>query len=397
MKRSFLKDFSILMIGLFILAACQAKPTDLPAAGNLTAESGLTTTNDLLVVEGRLIPQTETSLSFMINGYVGEVLAQEGDLIAADQVIARLEGREQAYATVKASELELLIAQQALQDLYDQQDALLNQAFMALNPARQAVQDAERYLDSINGDSLENEIAAAEAQLVLAENRLENATNNFEEYEDEPESDTTRATYQILLSEAQRAYDQAEMRLDDLQGDGYEFVLNQAEDALEGARTQLELVEEQYNLLSQGPKSSAVEAAESRLAAAEANLVATQKNLEQYELRAPLAGTLVEMNLKVGELVSIGLPVARLADLSQWYVETNDLTEIDVVNVEVGQAVQVTADALPQTMMNGRVVSISEIFQEARGDITYTTRIELKEAIPGLKWGMTMLVTFSQP
>lgn len=397
MKRSFLIYFCVLITGLFVLAACQATPTELPATGDEAEEPDMAAINDQLVVEGRLIPKTDTSLSFMITGYVEEVLVNSGDLISADQVIARLEGREQATAAVKASELELLIAQQALQDLYDQQDVLLNQAFMALNPARQAVQDAERYLDSITGDSLENEIAAAEAQLVLAENRLENATNNFEEYEDEPEEDTTRASYQILLSEAQRAYDQAVMRLDDLQGDGYEFILRQAQDALEGARQQLELSEEQYTQLSQGPKSSALEAAESRIAAAEASLVAAQENLEYYELRAPHAGTLVELNLKAGELVSIGLPVARLADLSQWYVETTDLTEIDVVNVEVGQAVQVTADALPEVTMNGKVVSISETYQEIRGDITYTTRIELEEAVPGLKWGMTMLVTFSQP
>jgi multidrug resistance efflux pump len=90
----------------------------------------------------------------------------------------------------------------------------------------------------------------------------------------------------------------------------------------------------------------------------------------------------------------MGQPVAKWADLSEWYVETTDLTEIDVVNIEVGQTVEVAADALPGNIMNGTVTAIQDTFQEVRGDITYVTRIKLEDAVPGLRWGMTVLVSF---
>jgi multidrug resistance efflux pump len=229
---------------------------------------------------------------------------------------------------------------------------------------------------------------------VIAENNLDNAIDNFKEYEDEPETDTTRAFYQVQLSEAQRAYDEVVRQLDNLQGDGYTFILQQAQDELNSAKIQRVLAEEHYADTSQGPEAATLELANARVAAAESNLTAAQALLEQYELRAPASGTLVESNLNVGELVTMGQPVAKWADLSEWYVETTDLTEIDVVNIDVGQAVEVTADAIPDVRMNGTVVAIRDTFQEVRGDVTYISRIMLEDAVPELRWGMTVLVNF---
>jgi multidrug resistance efflux pump len=149
--------------------------------------------------------------------------------------------------------------------------------------------------------------------------------------------------------------------------------------------------------LSKGPDPDLVAAAEARLAAAEAGLTPAQDALEQLELRSPIAGKLVESHFKVGEMAAAGQPLGTLADLSTWYVETVDLTEIDVVAVSPGQVVQVTADALPGVVMNGTVMSIGETYQEVRGDIIYIARINLGNPDLCLRWGMTVMVTFSQP
>ena len=205
-----------LSLCLLWLASCQANPTQ----ENLTvAQTGLQSqeSNSDITIEGRVVPQTYVTLSFAAPGQISDVLVQEGQEVAAGQVIARLGGGEQAEAVVKAAELELLNARQSLQALTDDHKAILNEALMNLNAARQAVIDAQAYLDSITGDHLQNEIAEAQAQVVLANSRLENATNNYEIYEDEDENNTTRATYRVQLSEAQRAYDEAVRQLDNLQ------------------------------------------------------------------------------------------------------------------------------------------------------------------------------------
>jgi multidrug resistance efflux pump len=261
--------------------------------------------------------------------------------------------------------------------------------------ARQSVNDAKSRLNALTGERLENEIAGAQARVVLAEKALDDAIEAYEEYKEEDEDDPTRATYLLRLTEAQRAYDEALRLLDELDGDGYAFNIKQAQDALQSAEDQLRLAEERYSEVSQGPDSGELEISDSRVNAAEAGLAAAQASLENLVLKAPAAGTVVKITVKAGELLAPGQPFGILADLSEWYVETVDLTEIDVVNTHEGQVVQVSVDALPGVPLKGAVESISSTFQNIRGDITYVARIKLENADANLRWGMTVLVTFS--
>jgi len=139
-----------------------------------------------------------------------------------------------------------------------------------------------------------------------------------------------------------------------------------------------------------------VPSAQARVDAAKLQLEAAQSVLSELELSAPFSGTIMEINLFVGENVTPDKNVFLLADLSKWFIETDNLTEIEVVNINVGQAVTVTPDALPNVSMTGEVESISGVFEEKRGDITYTAKIAVGIVDPRLRWGMTVAVTFDQ-
>jgi HlyD family secretion protein len=93
--------------------------------------------------------------------------------------------------------------------------------------------------------------------------------------------------------------------------------------------------------------------------------------------------------------VAPGVPVVRLADLSAWKVETKDLTELEVVRVALGQVVSIVPDALPQATLSGTVESIHDVYEEKRGDVTYTVHVQFSnEAKLPLRWGMTVKVEF---
>lgn len=100
------------------------------------------------------------------------------------------------------------------------------------------------------------------------------------------------------------------------------------------------------------------------------------------------------MNIKAGEQAAPGQPAIVLADFSRWLVETDDLTEMEVPEIQVGQRAQITPDALPNLQLQGQVTSISNIFEERRGDVLYTVEISLQEYDPRLRWGMTVEITF---
>ncbi|MCB0156101.1 MAG: RND transporter, partial [Anaerolineae bacterium] len=76
-----------------------------------------------------------------------------------------------------------------------------------------------------------------------------------------------------------------------------------------------------------------------------------------------------------------------------WQIETDDLTEIDVVRVEVGRTVSISVDALPDVEFEGEVVRIKPQSETKAGDVTYTVLIDItKGPVEKLKWGMTTFV-----
>jgi HlyD family secretion protein len=152
-------------------------------------------------------------------------------------------------------------------------------------------------------------------------------------------------------------------------------------------------VEAQLELLMAGVRDEEIAAAAAGVAEAEAALQQIRASLADTELRAPFAGTLAALHVKAGEQVVAGMPVAELADLTSWQVETDDLTELDIVQVQEGDPALVTFDAIGDLALEGNVLRVKPIGQEKLGDITYTVVVGLAEQDPRLRWNMTAVVT----
>jgi HlyD family secretion protein len=135
-----------------------------------------------------------------------------------------------------------------------------------------------------------------------------------------------------------------------------------------------------------------IEAAELDIAAAELALQEAQDRLEEATLYAPFSGTVTTLDVEVGETVSAGEVLVVLATLDQLWARTVDLTELDVARVTGGRTAVVTVDALPDAEFEGRVASIDLQPEDYRGDVTYPVYVELDDAAPELRWGMTAMV-----
>jgi multidrug resistance efflux pump len=387
--------FMLFILGMSLLAACSAMQPSAPAQPTPTS-APVDVSNSAIVSEGKIIPKDSVKLSFSTGGQVEEVLVKKGDLIHTGDVIARLGNRKQLEATITAAEQELLAAQQAYNALFDNLPTAQNQALQALNQARQAEHDAENHLTGISGTVSQADIDVASAQVVFAKNALDTAKKNYAPYAGKPENDLTRARLQIALSNAQKAYDAAVRKYNGLVGTVNDFDRKQAETDLLIAQNNLKLAQDTYDKLQKGPDPDEVTAAKARIDTAQSQLASSKDSLNNLDLRSTIDGTVVDINLKAGEFVTPGTPVISLADFSQWYVETNNLTELEVANVAVSQGASVVPDALPDVQLTGKVESISNVFEEKQGDVTYTTRILLDNTDPRLRWGMTVVVTFEK-
>jgi len=158
----------------------------------------------------------------------------------------------------------------------------------------------------------------------------------------------------------------------------------------------LKLASDKLSLMMEntGLDPRALEVTMAQLQAANASQAAAQANVEAAVLKAPVAGTVVDLDLKPGQLVSAGVPVITISDFSNWLVRTENLAEINISKVSLGQAVDVVFDSLQEQTFKGSVTHINSRYEEKRGDITYTVTIQLNEADPQLRWGMTAAVFF---
>ena len=104
------------------------------------------------------------------------------------------------------------------------------------------------------------------------------------------------------------------------------------------------------------------------LSSAAIDRLSTEKNLPSslFSLNAPISGIIVERGGSVGATVGSDADLFKIVDLSSVWVDAN-VFEKDLGRVRVGQAVQVTVTAFPDTPYAGRVSLISsEVDPETR-------------------------------
>jgi HlyD family secretion protein len=368
---------------ILVLAACNGTSTVSPTATPIPSP-------ETVVAGGHLAPNQSTYLTFLASGRVEEVLVHKGDQVSAGQVLVRLGDRQQVEAALAGAQAQQAAAQQAY-DLLVRTAALGSaQAWQAYMNAQKAVAAAQLAWDKLDLNTIQTNIDSAQADVASRQIDLNKAQVDFDKYSNLPSSNPTRKTYENALRTAQTNFDTAVLKVIDLtnQRDS----LHSALDTTTAAQAEALLT---YQDTRNGPDSEKLALAMAQLDAVTNQVIAAQSALDNYDLKAPFAGVVEDTNVSASQLVSPQNWVVALADISQWYVNTSDLTETDVVKVSVGQAVRVTADALPGVGMDGVVDSISGAPTLQGGDVLYTVHILLKNPDPRLLWGMTMEATFS--
>jgi multidrug efflux pump subunit AcrA (membrane-fusion protein) len=403
-----------------------------------------------VVATGRLLPAQNVGLSFAAGGQVARLLVTEGQVVAAGDLIAQLQSSDALRANVSTAQLNLLAAQQAVQDLNDSAAMATAQAAFAVAQATDALTQTSKTLRNIQNpvsDRLVTVVSDTALALQTAQNNnllgtvspdnqaLVQATAQvnvlFSQYQNlqakwnaGDHSDTlyralqaAQSAYQSALdtqsqlklriqtdqanqgdavTKAQKAYNDAVANLDAARRGPDAGRLILAEANLSLAQATLADAKRKYDKIKAGPDPDQLRLAQAKVDAAQTALASAQAALADSELHAPFAGTVAHLAVKVSQQVTPGEIVGTLADFSSWTVETSNLTEIEVVRIRAGQGVTVTLDALPNVPLRGSVTAISPVFEEKQGDITYTTRVSLADRQPQMRWGMTAQVTFAK-
>jgi len=372
MKKKTLILVTLTVLLMLVISACgggqQPAATEEPVSADVFASGDV-------IAEGRLEPVLATNLTFQARGVVEEVLVKAGDTVSEGDILVRL-------SNAGGAEAQVILAQNAYDTLLRNETGDRAKLWEAYMKAQVVRADAEREWEDLDVDAIEDRIENLEADVEDLRDDLQDAQDEFDKYKDLDEDNSKRQTAEDDLEIAQEDLNEklreleTETRTRDEVKAAYDAAMNSEAEA-----------KYQYEISLDGPNAD-------QLAIAKANLDAAKDVLANYVITAPFSGVVADVNVKVGEQVGTETRAISIVDDSQWFVETTDVTELEVVNLSIGQSVSIRPDALPNIEMTGTVIEISNAFTQQGGDILYTVRVRVDDSDPQLKWGMTVETVF---
>lgn len=126
------------------------------------------------------------------------------------------------------------------------------------------------------------------------------------------------------------------------------------------------------------------------LRSAELQMSSAEKTISHYTIDAPISGTIVDKKVKAGDKLSANdtamQNLCTIYDMSYLEMKLN-VDELKIRSLEVGQEVDITADAVPGETYKGVISSILVAGTTANGSTSYpvTVRIDdMGELLPGM-------------
>ena len=138
--------------------------------------------------------------------------------------------------------------------------------------------------------------------------------------------------------------------------------------------------------LSGDDLTESIQSASESLRSAEISMQNLQDAMNNYTITAPISGTIIEKDAKVGDAVKAGDTLCIVYDLSYLEMRIN-VDELQISSISVGQKVQITADAVPDKTYVGTVTRVSMKGTSNGGTTTYPVTIRIDDT-DGLRPGM---------
>jgi HlyD family secretion protein len=138
--------------------------------------------------------------------------------------------------------------------------------------------------------------------------------------------------------------------------------------------------------LSGDDLTESIQSASESLRSAEISMQNLQDAMNNYTITAPISGTIIEKDAKVGDAVKAGDTLCIVYDLSYLEMSIN-VDELQISSISVGQKVQITADAVQDKTYVGTVTRVSMKGTANGGTTTYPVSIRIDDT-DGLRPGM---------
>ena len=312
----------------------------------LAAACGDEAPTDRIRVSGH-VEATETRIAPEAGGRILTLTVKEGDRVQSGQVVMTIDTRDVQLAIQRAQ------AERAAAD-----------AQLRLVMAGARVEDVRQAQSQI--DTARAELAAARTELEAAEQDL--------------------ARFETLLatnSGSRKQRDDAATRRD------------VARDRVASAQGRVRTAEEAHAKLKAGARPEEVEAARARVAVMSAQIATLEKTAADASVHSPVAGTVTERLVEVGEVIAPRAPALLVVDLDRAWADVF-VPEPVVPLIKIGQAATIHTDAGGNGIAGtiGYISAKAEFTPrnvqtaEERSKLVYRVRINVDNKDGVLKQGM---------
>jgi HlyD family secretion protein len=305
------------------------------------------------------IEARSAELSFQVTGRVVEILADEGERVQKDMILAKLDQSEyQArYEQAKANlESAVKNAQRAETVLALYEETLPTEVARA----EAAVKVLLSQLRELEAGSRQQEIERARLAYLTAKDIMEEAGKDRTRFEklfeknlvSEKQWDEVKLKYETALNEFERAKETLKLLEEGVRKE----TIDTAKARVAEGRAALQQAKANMKKIEAAEKEVAT--AEAGVRAAQSALKLAQIHLDYTQLRAPFAGVITSRNMELGEVVLPGREVLSLSDLSSVDLKIF-VDEPEIGKVRPGQKVEVRVDTFPDRIFWGRISFIS--------------------------------------
>jgi multidrug resistance efflux pump len=341
--------------------------------------------HDPLKVSG-FIEAYEIRIGSRVGGRVQQVFVEEGEAVEQGEMLVALEPfdlnerRAQAEAELAARQAE-----------YEK----LAKGFRSeeIEQAKAAYDRLAAQLAELEHGPRQQEIAAAEARLRLADAELLLAQENLDRLERlVPRNAATKEE----LDEAVTALRVARATLEVQQQELALLREGTRPERIAAARAQLEEARQEWLLRKNGYRAEDIAQAKAAVDEARAAIAAIDQQLAELNVVAPLEAVVEAVDLRPGDMISPNAPVLSLMDTSRlWvraYVPENQL------DLSTDQPVSVSVDSYPGSRFRGHISFIARQAEftpsnvqtpEERSKQVFRIHVTLDEGLERLRPGMS--------
>lgn len=376
---------ALLAVGLTGVGILSYRLAYAPTKDQTLDEYTVMASENTLAVEikasGTVQPQQTVNISPKSPGRLVKLFVEQGDIVKQGAPIAIMENQElladgmQSQAQLQGAIAQYEEARVKIPAELNQLEAQVNQAITRVAQAKSQLASAQQRLQAAetsipqNIDQLRAQLRAAESRLKLAENRrdrnrqlLQEGAISQDQYDEiSNEYFTAQAGVFEALSRLDSAKNTASPEVRQIQGEIAQLqgAISEAEQGLRAQKAAFD----QRKVTAPAELASL----KANAAAADAQLKRSQIVYQDTFIRAPFDGIITQKFATAGAFVTPTTSASSTASatstsivaLAKGLEIVAKVPEVDISTLRPGQPVEITADAFPDKVFEGRVMRVA--------------------------------------